>query len=349
MKKQIIFFGVVFFSIIWFLQPSLIYISDKLQKQICVSEYCVSNIKGWLPIVKRDEGVYLFDIIPITYIISSSDILEDYENGIVFIDGKNTIDIHQSDKENNFDERWMSKYHLNNKTYFYMKKFESSDGLSTSIDIIYPNMNLTYKISTCNNSDAQTLVHDLILGSNYKIGVNNVSETEIDNTLKAAKEYKLALMYYRKAKSNKDYYKKAFELLNNSAKLGNIKALFLLGLSHHNGEYVKQNYSKARFLYAKPVYYEMENAQYNLGVLYYKGQGVAKNYKKAFNLFEKAAQQGQLDALNHLGIMYLYGLGVEINKEKAYNYWIKSKNGGNKFAIDNLNDFCKNNLNICQK
>ena len=92
--------------------------------------------------------------------------------------------------------------------------------------------------------------------------------------------------------------KNAFYWIEKAAKLGNLKAMVIIGIFYENGESVAQDYNKAKFWYEKAALLGDKNGMYNLGLLYNEGLGVVKDYKSAKYWYEKAAKEGHLKAQN---------------------------------------------------
>ncbi|MCF6219959.1 MAG: sel1 repeat family protein [Robiginitomaculum sp.] len=98
------------------------------------------------------------------------------------------------------------------------------------------------------------------------------------------------------------------------------RAVFIQAKKFHDGDGVKQDFSKARLLYLKAAGMGSNDARVNLGYLYSMGEGVAQNYTKARNWYLSAANNGDKAAQENLAMMYELGLGVEKDAAKA-KYW----------------------------
>ena len=110
--------------------------------------------------------------------------------------------------------------------------------------------------------------------------------------------------------------------IDNTALAGGSAArdLFLQAKKYHDGDGVKQDFSKARTLYIEAAELESNDARLNLGYLYFMGQGVKQDYVQARKWYEKAAENGSRDACTNLAMIYANGLGVEKSAQRA-SYW----------------------------
>lgn len=129
---------------------------------------------------------------------------------------------------------------------------------------------------------------------------------------------------------------KAYE---RAARLGNVHAIFRLGVSHENGWGVEKNLTTAFTLYtaastnayegaaeaARKIevparYWDLAfngkdaDAQYNLAMCYRAGNcGLTQNMEEAFKLFRMSADQGNPAALYEAARCYATGIGIEKN------------------------------------
>jgi TPR repeat protein len=131
-------------------------------------------------------------------------------------------------------------------------------------------------------------------------------------------------------------YKKAFQLLERSAKAGHARAQYNLGVMYDNGLGVISNPKKAIEWFRKAASQGNDDAQFSLGVAYTLGTIVSKNYDKALAWYHKAAEQGQSDAQNNLAVMYDNGVGVTQDYVKAERWYC--------FAISHDNPHAQYNL-----
>jgi len=105
------------------------------------------------------------------------------------------------------------------------------------------------------------------------------------------------------------------------AKKGNVAAQFNVGLMHHNGQGVPQDFDAARKWYLKAAEQGFARAQNNLGFMYETSQGVPRSYLEAAKWYRLAARQGSASAQYNLGLMYKLGRGVTQDHVQAMKYW----------------------------
>ena len=91
--------------------------------------------------------------------------------------------------------------------------------------------------------------------------------------------------------------KKAVELWQKAADLGNTSAMCNLALMYKNGDYVDKNMKKAVELWQKAADLGDMNAINNLALMYKNGDGVDKDMKKVMELCQKAADLGNPNAI----------------------------------------------------
>ncbi len=162
----------------------------------------------------------------------------------------------------------------------------------------------------------------------YKSTVE-ANETDVEEILNLATAYMLG------DGVSKDY-KKAAELYQQAADVGNTDAKFLLGLLYERGVGVTQDYKRAAELYQQAANAGNADAMDGLGWLYEAGEGVEQDYKKAAELYQQAANAGNADAMDGLGRLYEAGEGVEQDYKKAAEWYQKAAEAGNAAAMNNL-------------
>ena len=74
------------------------------------------------------------------------------------------------------------------------------------------------------------------------------------------------------------------------------------------------------------------DAMFNLGVCYEEGRGVAPSEKQACTWYQRAAARGDSDALFSLGVCYHDGIGVEVDARRAMDLWETAAARGNADA-----------------
>ena len=161
-------------------------------------------------------------------------------------------------------------------------------------------------------------------------------------SFKYSKEYKLARKYLYGTNQIKQDQKKAFILLIQEAKKGNLLAKYDLAYCYDKGIGCTQSSETAFSLY-QDVLSELENEadklidshnekekskvsylNYRIGKMYYYGQGTEINYEKAFRYFSLGEDQGLNSVFSkyYLGKMYENGDFVKQDETKAFEYYL---------------------------
>ncbi|MGC1479906.1 MAG: protein kinase [Chthoniobacterales bacterium] len=129
-----------------------------------------------------------------------------------------------------------------------------------------------------------------------------------------------------------------------AADRGEARALFAMGLFHHQGRDVPQDTAEAITYLEKSGAAGSLHAQTLLGVIYRNGEGIAPDYAEAFRLLKGAADEGFAPAQVGLGVMYLEGQVVDgepiagepqpakADREAARALFKKAVDQGNKRA-----------------
>ncbi len=123
-------------------------------------------------------------------------------------------------------------------------------------------------------------------------------------------------------------FKAAYREFLESAKQGDARAQFGIGVMYHKGKGVAKDYAKAVEWYAKAAEQGHATAQNNLGIMYRRGEGVSKSPREAFTWIWMAAMQGNPRAEMNLADMFRRGEGVGKDLLQAYA-WLE-------FAITDL-------------
>jgi len=142
-----------------------------------------------------------------------------------------------------------------------------------------------------------------------------------------------ATIYYGK----QEYYI-AFKYLQKATDLGNIDALWKLGICYLFGEGTFKDEKRGVELIKKAAEKGHCSAQADIGICYYDGIGVIQNYSEAFNWLKKAAEQGVGKAQFRLSLCYATGKGTTQNREKAIEWLKKAADQGDKDAIECLRE-----------
>lgn len=100
------------------------------------------------------------------------------------------------------------------------------------------------------------------------------------------------------------------------------------------GQGVKQDYSKALYLYEQAAALGDSEASYIAGGMYYKGIGTVRNPLKAFTYLDYAAKNGKSSPESNraLGEFYILGEVVPQNYQKAVKWYSESAKSGDSDA-----------------
>ncbi len=119
-----------------------------------------------------------------------------------------------------------------------------------------------------------------------------------------------ATMYY-KGKGVKQDYSKALYLYKKAAEQGHMASAITVGYMYENALGTSLNYMEAMQWYRKAADKEYASAQKAIGDLYLLGKGVSRDSKMAAQWYQKAANQNFIDAQCILGYLYIRGHGVQ--------------------------------------
>ena len=98
-----------------------------------------------------------------------------------------------------------------------------------------------------------------------------------------------------------------------------------LGAMYYSGEFVEQDYEKAKELYELGAEWGNVRAAVNLGYIYEYGRIGEPDYKKAFECYSMAAAiYEDFEALYKMGDMFSRGKVFDRDMKKAYELWNKS-------------------------
>jgi hypothetical protein len=90
-------------------------------------------------------------------------------------------------------------------------------------------------------------------------------------------------------------------VLEAAARLGDVDAMFRLGVLHHGGEGKAVDLKSAVAWYRKAAERGHAGAMCTLGAMYASGEGVAVDSRAAIAWYGKAAERGHAGAMGHLG------------------------------------------------
>ena len=127
----------------------------------------------------------------------------------------------------------------------------------------------------------------------------------------------------------KNDYNRAFQLLEQAAAYGFVKARLRLGRMYHRGEGVRQDFHRALILYRQAAEKQDPEGMFLTGSMFYNGEGVSPDYAEAYRWFRQAAEHGNVLAMQYLSVMYKEGIGVPKNNREAAK-WRKQAAGARR-------------------
>ncbi len=125
-----------------------------------------------------------------------------------------------------------------------------------------------------------------------------------------------AAMYY-KGKGVKQDYSKALYLYKKAAEQGHMASAITVAYMYENGLGTALNYQSAMRWYQKAAEKGYASAQKAIGDLYLLGKGVSRNDSAAAQWYQKAASQNFVEAQCLLGYLYVRGRGISQDIEKG--------------------------------
>ena len=145
------------------------------------------------------------------------------------------------------------------------------------------------------------------------IAVVDVAKSDIEHLEVAEK-------FYQEGKISE-----ALENFAKAAALGNIIAMYNIGLIYHNGQYIPQDFEKAIKWYRASASLGNELAMYNIGIMFENGQFVPQDSQQALKWYEMSGELGNGQAYYNIGCLYDEGVGnVSQNYELALQWYLKS-------------------------
>ncbi|RIA82399.1 kinase-like domain-containing protein [Glomus cerebriforme] len=217
---------------------------------------------------------------------------------------------------------------INNLGYCY------DDGIGTKIDKQKAN-ELYQKAASLGNSEAQYNLTCM----NKKGGVKKYHDKTFELFNKSG-EYSERINYlgycYEIGIGTNIDKRKAFELYQKAANLGNAYGINNLGNCYRRGIGTRVNKQKAFEFFQKSTNLGNTYGINNLGYCYQHGNGTSIDKPKAFELYKKAANLGNSNGMNNLGYCYQNGIGTSVDKRKAFESYQKAANLENQIAQYNV-------------
>lgn len=123
--------------------------------------------------------------------------------------------------------------------------------------------------------------------------------------------------------------KKAFELFEEAAALGDADALFNVGTYWENGFGVpRKDPAYAAFCYFRAALAGSADGLYALGVCFGEGIGFPHNDRIAAELFANSARRGIPEGAYSLGQCLLHGRGVKRDTKAAFHWLVRAADDG---------------------
>lgn len=151
----------------------------------------------------------------------------------------------------------------------------------------------------------------------------------------ARAQYMLGLLYSEGRGVVKDDVESA-RWYTNAARQGYADAQYNLALDYLAGRGVSKNDTQAVSLLNEAAQQGHPSAQFNLGLLYSEGRGIAKNEAEAVRWYMQAARQGHADAQFYLALAHAEGIGISKNEAEAIRWYRKAAEQGHSRAQYNL-------------
>ena len=129
------------------------------------------------------------------------------------------------------------------------------------------------------------------------------------------------------------------EQLQKRVEVGDIHAIFTLGLKYRDGDDgFPQDYDKAFELFVRAGELGCAEAYCNVGVVYYNGRGVEIDKKKATHYFKLAAIGGNIEARYNLGV----GEENAGNMNRALKHYMIAAGCGYNDSLKNIQELYTN-------
>lgn len=216
------------------------------------------------------------------------------------------------------------------------------------------NINATYNLALVDINTRQTNYINRAVGNLKKLLeiADNKLKVDIDNTLRETetrlnndKKYKedlkisdpdatlrMALFHIRDLGflSNHD---KGMELMHKAADMGNVEAIFRLGIGYTWGDAFPVDYPRGRFYLEMAADKDFPPVFSHLGRIYRLGVGVSEiDLEKAIAYYEKGIELGDSDSMTELSYMYCNGDGLEVDDNKAFKLCSMAAEKGHAIA-----------------
>lgn len=135
-------------------------------------------------------------------------------------------------------------------------------------------------------------------------------------TSEAESLYKLSVAYHNGDGVSRDS-KRAFELMQQAANLGSLKAYLALAAHYDYGIGVSRSPKRAFDWYRRAAVAGDADGQYDVAACYYSGLGAPRSYRSAVKWLQRAVKQRVPEAAFLLGCCYEHGRGVKRDSPRA--------------------------------
>lgn len=112
-----------------------------------------------------------------------------------------------------------------------------------------------------------------------------------------------------------------------------LEAIYLLATCKLVGRGFAPNLFEGARLSKKAAQLGQVGAMFNLGICYANGLGVEEDQKVAFSWFSRAAEANDHLAMYYVGMFYGNGQGVEANAKQSFSWLLRAAEGGNVDAM----------------
>lgn len=169
-------------------------------------------------------------------------------------------------------------------------------------------------------------------------GFQDESPDELVEKIKAGDRdaaFRLGAMYHDGQGVRQDYTK-ALQLFEGAGRVGDGRSQYNAGMMYLRGEGTDIDYVAARRWFTLAAEGGNVRAPYQLGLLSYQGLGTPQDFAKALEGFTQSAQKGMPEAQYNLGIMYIRGEGVKQDPMEGYVWLLVARTYGHSKAIESI-------------
>lgn len=175
----------------------------------------------------------------------------------------------------------------------------------------------------------------VLIGCIIALGCNSVCAQDALDRVQVLKD--TAKNYYWGVGKKQDY-RRALELYEQAASLGDVEASYIAGGMYYTGKGVSKNLERAFYYldYAAAQGKSTVASQRALAQFYLLGSVVPQNYAKAAEWYQSAAAAGDAEAQTELGFLYFAGRGVMQDHERSFQLFRQAAYQNSSVAQYNL-------------